>query len=242
MRNPKVFQLFTLSALLLGACQSAPTAAATLTPSPASTGTATLPPPTPTLAPPLAYVGGSVPCFAGPNVDRNIVSSVEIGDVPEILGRDSTGEYWIINRKDGNGYCWLESRYSTVVGSWDGIAVIAPTPTAAPPVPHAPHIVKWKAECRDQNWHLVAGRRVGDDRSVHAILDWDDVDGETGYRIYRRGELVAELEQGVTHYRGKIEDFQMASHRGSAEYAIEAFNATGPSIRSKVLIVYSCKV
>lgn len=232
MNIQQVIHTLILSALFLGACQPAPSATAALTAPPVPTSTSTVPPPTP--FPPVVYVGGHVPCFAGPNADQNIVSSLEIGESPEIQGQDSSGEYWIINRKDGKGYCWLESRYSTVVGSLDSIAVIMPTPTAIPPVPAAPKNPTSEVKCQISDWPYV----------VYIFLNWENLEGERGYRVYRDGNLLAELGQDEVHYTDSLtrDDGWGRNRSMLIPYQIEAFNETGTSEPAQVLVAFLCRL
>ncbi len=61
-------------------------------------------------------------------------------------------------------------------------------------------------------------------------LSWADPGGETGFRLYRNGELIATLGMDVTSYTDN-------APKGTAlNYEVEAFNAVGRSPRATLSV------
>ena len=54
-----------------------------------------------------------------------------VGVPAQSVGRGADSEYWIINRPDGRGQCWLWDEYATVTGDTSKIPIMTPPP---PPV------------------------------------------------------------------------------------------------------------
>lgn len=211
--------------LFLTACNPATNASAT----PQATATSTVPPVTPTPSPtlvPVAYVGGTVPCYSGPE-KYEIVTTVEITDDIQILGKDETGEYWIVTKEETGIQCWLETRFVTAEGEFASVPVLAPTPTPIPPIPAPPNNFTGKVYCG--SWWMER----------YVALTWDDTEYESGYRIYEEGNLVIELPSDATNYNTAI--YSTRIDAASVVYSIEAFNEMGISERVKVGITYSCK-
>lgn len=207
-----------LVALLTG-CRTPPQPNATNTPPADPTFTATIPS-LPTSTPPaLAYVGGSLPCFAGPQVDGNIVGTIEITDAPEIQGVDSSGQFWAVRREDG-GYCWIEAAYVTASNDPVEVDILMPTATPKPPAPPAPKNASAKYTC----FMIVAGPR-----HVDAMLSWEETQGAEGYRVYRDGKEIADLDASKTLFSTTIESGLFGSASGLAIYTLEAYNSSGES-------------
>lgn len=87
----------------------------TLTPEPAFSPTleATAAPDTP-----LITVSQDTNCRTGPGAIYERVGMLLVGEVAEVVGRDVTGEYWlIINPDEGPESCWVWGEYGTVTGN-----------------------------------------------------------------------------------------------------------------------------
>ena len=201
---------------LLAGCQTLPQVQATGTPpiEPTMTVTATILP-TATLHP-VAHVGGSVPCFAGPQVDENIVGTLEISYSPEIEGADESGQFWAIRREDGS-HCWVEAAYVTASSDPGPVGVVMPTPTQRPPKPPAPKNAKIEYKCFMKKFP----------NHVDATLSWDKTEWAEGYRIYRGLKILAELDASETQFVTTIERRFFSSGSGVATYTIEAYNSSG---------------
>ena len=62
------------------------------------------------------------------------------------------------------------------------------------------------------------------------VLRWPDVTGETGYRIYRGGIMLAALKMNATEYR------DYPPHANSYSYEIESINTYGVSVRLSISV------
>lgn len=241
------FNLLILLVLVLSACT--PTAQAvppTATPQPAPTSTET-PAPTATPLPPVLMVGGDIPCYAGPGIDYEILSTISIGMKMEVLSKDSAGEYWIVKSPAGDGQCWVESRYATIVGQAEDIPVLAAdaVPTRALLPPDMPKKFGASASCvvtsRGNNNPFLPAKEV--ERAIDITLTWSDVTSELGYRVYKDGVLLVELEKDTIKYKEVI-PYEKGKLPVQAVYSLEAYNTDGASQRLDVTVTIAsiCKV
>jgi len=231
-------------ALTLSACTPQATAVPpTDTPQPAPT---VIPlPPTATPLPPMLMVGGDVPCYAGPGPSYDTLATLVIGAKVEVLSKDSTGEYWIVQSPAGNGQCWTESRYATIIGSSEEIPVLAAdaVPTQVLEPPDELKNLHSKVTCTtiratgSSNHGQASGKL-----SVTVTLNWPDVLTETGYRIYKDGLLLTELPANTLEY---VDYFEIS--KGSSTniiYKVEVFNQDGVSSSPEVDVLvnyFGCK-
>jgi hypothetical protein len=209
-----------------------PTATSTLAP----VATATLAP-TPTALPPLLVVGGDIPCYAGPGPDFEKLALISIGMKSDLLSKDSNGEYWIIKAPDGSSQCWIESRYSTIIGQAEAIPTLSAdaVPTKAPITPTAPKNLTASKYCTYINSILVDRNTRLKNRMLFVKLDWLEGKDETGYRLFKDGLLVKEVEMGNT---GLTDQFTVRKgFVGKFVYTLEAFNENGTSPTVEVEVV-----
>jgi hypothetical protein len=107
-----------------------------LTPLPTLSPTATLSPsPLFTATPLIPQISVSVAtnCRIGPGRGYDRVGALLVGQVAEIVGRDSTGSYWYIrNPNQSDGFCWLWGEFATVTGNFAALPVYTPPPTPTP--------------------------------------------------------------------------------------------------------------
>lgn len=96
----------------------------TLTPSPVFTATPIVP---------QVSVSLATNCRVGPGKVYDRVGALLIGQVAEVIGRDTTGNYWYIrNPNQSNGFCWLWGEYATVTGNFAALPMFTPPPTPTP--------------------------------------------------------------------------------------------------------------
>jgi len=189
------------------------TAAFSLTPnltpssvnSPTATGTIT-----PTYSVPMLTVREQTNCRTGPGLDYEVIFTYLPNKKLEIVGRYDPDNYWLVKSvESAGGVCWLWGEYVDVAGSYWVVSSVTPPPTATKKPLQAPSIQNW-------NFFCSAGQMT-------ITIDWTDraVD-ETGYRVFRNGELVAELPANSTTYT----DLITLNTGDSAEYYIQVYNAT----------------
>ncbi|MBI5296102.1 MAG: hypothetical protein HY869_11560 [Chloroflexi bacterium] len=247
--HPMIISLFVF-VLLVSAC--APQAeTATLPPEPSPIPTPTeisTPTPMPTATPlqPVLMVGGDIPCYAGPGPDYGTLAMLSIGMKAEVLSKDSTGAYWIVQSPLGNGSCWTESRYATIIGQAEGVPVLAANavPTKAINLPDTPRRFTATTTCvaiRDSR-DSRGVRRVGDKQNFFVYLSWSNIKEESGYRLYRDNILLVELEMDTSQY---TDNFIIEKNKAMyVVYTLEAFNDNGasPTIQTTVTASFQlCK-
>jgi len=117
-----------------------PTLTETITPTPTETIT-----PTPTQGAPTATADQDANCRFGPSQVYHVIGHLLQNQTAPIVGRNTDSSWWVIERTDGAGTCWIWDGTVTVSGDTSGVPVIQPpppptdTPTPTPsPTPTAP--------------------------------------------------------------------------------------------------------
>ena len=96
----------------------------TITPSSVATPTASLAPtPTASLTPtgttssgPKISVSVGTNCRTGPGKVYDFIGELKVGENAEVVGKNTSYNYWVIKNPDANGNCWLWGEYATVIG------------------------------------------------------------------------------------------------------------------------------
>ncbi len=113
---------------------------ATPTPTPTVTMTPTTvlsPTPAFTSTPSTVQVSVSVAtnCRTGPGIAFTRVGGLQVGQVAEVVGRNSNNTYWIIRNPNQSGQtCWLWGQFATLTGNTGALPIFTPP---APPPPTA---------------------------------------------------------------------------------------------------------
>jgi hypothetical protein len=234
--NRSVRQLAAAAALLaLTACnmpgaQPAPTlsildqaatiVAATLRAGGISTAAVVAVTPSPTAATPTATTKPSLfinvdgaKCRSGPGPDFKEIASYPTGTSLDMIAKDTADGYWLVKDPTSGDSCWVFVQDATPGGSFDVLPEITPAPSTQK-APAAPTIFYPNFAC--------------DATSLSTSLTWNDVaDNETGYRLYRDGNKIADLPANATTYSEKI-DFFFGSQ---VTFSVEAYNEGGASPR-----------
>ena len=174
------------------------TATATLTPLPTVFFTATkatsasTPTITPTYSTPMLTVLQQTNCREGPGQDYQVIFTYLANKKLEIAGRYDPTNYWLVKSSDSStGTCWLWGEYVELSGSYWVVPTVTPPPTATLAPPQAPSIQDWHFDC------------IGGTMTFN--LTWEDrATNETGYRVFRDGEAVAELPANSTAFTETI--------------------------------------
>lgn len=97
----------------------------TFTSVPTDTPTATIVP-TPTV-PQVTPISAGVNCRSGPDVSYPSVSSVVLGQIAQIAGRNNDSSWWYVRDPNSSGsFCWVSASVVTTAGNLTGIPIIAP--------------------------------------------------------------------------------------------------------------------
>jgi hypothetical protein len=205
-------QIATAAALTVQAVLNATTPVATATAtSNSEVGTATKVASTPTFSQPMASVGEVTNCRKGPGKDYERVTQILPTDSVKIIGFFPPN-YWVVSTKDGD--CWLTGEFATPVGSFAAVPTVTAPPTPNGGAPEAPTFLKengWTFDCSAPGQASIT-------------LSWNDkADNESGYRIVRNSEVVAELPANSTYFAETI-DLISGKNVG---YQIRAYNQVG---------------
>jgi hypothetical protein len=192
---------------------------ASISPSPDSLDTPTLPAtPTTTITPtysvPMLKVNEGTNCRTGPGQEYPVLYTANAGAKLQIVG--SYPGYWIVKGSDGVA-CWMWGEYVSVSGSHWAVPTMTapPTPTYSPPT--APRGLKYEFECA-----------FG---SVTVNLQWTDTSSnEDGFRVLRDGVALISLPANSTSYT----DAYSVSRGITITYSVEAFNFAGTAGSSPI--------
>jgi hypothetical protein len=201
-------QIATAAALTVQAALSVQTPLATPTAGNPADPAATIVVSTPTYSQPMASVGDVTNCRKGPGTNYERVAQIFPKDSVKIIGFYSPN-YWIVSTKDGD--CWLSGEFATPVGSFAAVPTVTAPPTPEGGAPGAPSLKKWE---------FFGCEGAG---QTDITLSWADLDNESGYRILRNGENVAELPADSTSFAEKI---TLLSGQ-SVGYQVQAYNSSG---------------
>lgn len=217
----------TAQALLL---QNSPTPEFTATPQFTAT-----PGFTSTPSVPQVTVSVNTNCRTGPSVQYDIIDSLLVGQTGTVVGKNSQTGYWIINRLNGSGTCWLFPQYATVSGNTANLPEypIPPTPTPSKtPTPTAtPTLVPPAAVT-----NLVAAKIcipiLPPNYQFGGNITWtDNSNNEEGFRIYLGGSAHGTVTANVTVY-----PIPPVVSAAPITLSVEAYNAGGASAKVDVVI------
>lgn len=167
---------------------------------------------TPTYSQPMASVEDVTNCRKGPGKNYERVTQIMPAESVKIIGFFSPN-YWIVSTKDGD--CWLSGEFTTPVGSTASVPTVNAPPTPEGGTPEAATFPKsgWTFFCYGPG-------------QADITLSWNDnSDTESGYRIIRDGEKVAELPANSTYFAETIDLLTGET----VEYQIQAYNEVGES-------------
>lgn len=178
---------------------------------PSATATAVTATITPTYSVPMLTVKEQTNCRKGPGQEYEIVFTYLPGKKLTILGRYEPGNFWLVKSDESPaGQCWLWGEYVEVTGSYWAVSSVTPPPTSTKAPPQAPSIQKWNYSCSGGTMTFT--------------VSWvDRADGESGYRIYRNGDVIAELPANSTSYV----DLSTPDIGESVEYFINVYGPYG---------------
>jgi len=222
-KQTKRILILSLAALLIIACgltsnraQSVPTATVAVVPSETPT---LAPTPTSTPIPPALTVSEVVPCFSGPGEAYDLVADLQDGEKAEITGQ-SDG-FWVVRTSAGLE-CWVPDQDVTTEGEFAAVPNIAPPPAPTPGPPIAPvNLQTIESAC---SVNKPPNRPTSYTNQFH--LAWQDMsNNEDGFRVYRDGNLVAEVPANKTDV---IDDLTARNNRPHYYYVV-AYNAVGES-------------
>lgn len=163
----------------------------------------------------------SVNCRSGPGQSYAIIFAYLPGASAEIVGQYPTDNYWIVKLPNSNDTCWIWGEYATATGSYWVVPTATIPPTATASAPERPGSLFYNFECPYGN--------------LTTVINWaDNADNETGYRVYRNDQLIAELPANSKTYTDTT-----TTDGTNVTYGVEAFNEAGVSERR--IITFNCQ-
>jgi len=158
-------------------------------------------------------VGGVVNCRKGPSPNYERVTQLVPNQPVKIVGF-LPPNYWLVSTVEGE--CWVTAELATPSVNFSAVPTVTAPPTPQGGAPQAPTFTK------KDGWTWFCDGAGNTD----VTLNWNDnADHETGYRVYRNGELVSELPANTTSYK---ENIVYPGEQGLT-YTVEAFNEAGAS-------------
>ncbi len=222
--EPDLAATITSQALTLAAPTNTP-APPTETPTPQFTST---PESTATPSVPIVTVSTNTNCRTGPGTVYDLIGALNVGQSAEVVGKFPGGGYWIIKTPGSSGTCWLWSQYATVSGNTSNLPDYPAPPTPTPSIPAAATNFNVNISCSLQVNPVYQNK-------VTINMSWtDNATNETGYRVFRNGELLKTLDANTTSTGDETTlpaIWIIGSPVPSVTYAVEAYNATGASAR-----------
>jgi hypothetical protein len=169
---------------------------------------------TATTKPTLKINTNNTRCRSGPGPDFDLIATYNAGTDVDLIAKDTADGYWLVKDPGSGSSCWVQTQDASPSGSFELLPEVTPPPTIAKEVPAAP---AWASLSDAWRYECAAG-------SVTVTLQWTDrADNETGYRIYRNGELIDELPAGSNFYT------DILNAGSSLAYSIRAYNDAGES-------------
>lgn len=199
------------------------------TPLPASTSTPEFTPTislTPTSSVPTVTVSLNTNCRTGPGTQYDLIGALVIGQSAEVVGKNSTVNYWIIKTPGGSGTCWLWGQYATVSGNTSGLAeyAIPSTPTPSP--------IPKPAAVKNLTANKVCLPLVLPNFQYSGNITWEDKsDNEEGFNIYVNGGFAVAVGPNITTYPIPPLVFPAGF---PYTMGVEAFNDAGKSAQKNV--------
>lgn len=167
---------------------------------------------TPTYSKPMISVGDVTNCRTGPGLNYERVTQILPETPVEIIGFFPP-KYWIVSTSAGN--CWVSGEFATPAGSFTTVPTVTAPPTSTSnseaPEPAAFPQNGWTFFCYNTG-------------QADITISWiDKATNETGYRILRNDEVVAELPANATYFE---ETITLPSGQ-SVGYQIQGYNTAG---------------
>jgi uncharacterized protein YgiM (DUF1202 family) len=166
---------------------------------------------------PVLTVREATNCRTGPGTNYDIAFTYPAGTKLQIVGRYEAEDFWQVRSdKSSTGTCWMWGGSVDVTGNSQTVSAVPPPPTVTSTSgnpsggtpPEAPSLQKWDYSCSD-------GKMI-------FTVDWKDkANDETGYRIFRNGEVLVELPANSTSYTDTLPANQ------NVEYYIQVYGPSG---------------
>lgn len=175
---------------------------------------------TPTYSTPMLTILQQTNCREGPGQDYQVIFTYLAKVKLEIIGRYDPTNFWLVKSPESKtGTCWLWGEYTEATGSYWVVPTLTPPPTATLPPPQAPSVKNWDFSCSGGNMTFT--------------MQWEDrAANETGYKVYRDGDVVAELPANSTAWNETIP----LENGKSVSYYLQVYGPSGTVNTSTIKI------
>jgi len=174
-----------------------PTLPTLMTPSPSAT--------------PMAVIQTIAPCRSGPAETYKSVTDLNPNQAAAVLGKDPSGNYWLI--ETASGECWVAAQSVTITGNLQTIPELTPPPATPAGIPARPGSLFYQYSC-------------GISGNVTTQLSWAAASTDAaGFHVYRNGVLIATLPANSTSYT----DTSSITIGSTMTYGIATYNSIGES-------------
>ncbi len=148
-------------------------------------------------------------CRKGPGTNYTVLTNVPQGTTVSAEGRNEDSSWWYIQPSDTQPACWVADSTVDKLGSPEGVPVMV-----GPVLPDPPEGFDAVPVCDTKA------------KTYIVKLNWIGQTGATGYRLYRNGQVLAQVNANTTSYK----DSPSVGGQGFT-YGIESIGADGASIR-----------
>ncbi|MFP3853089.1 MAG: hypothetical protein ACLFWD_02220 [Anaerolineales bacterium] len=178
---------------------------------------------------PIARLTGNAFCRSGPGTVYPQLDSVVADSEVPVIGRSQDKSWLVVTGPNTGRPCWVARsllELNITEEQLDDIPVQlappTPTPTAEPTATPTPVL-----QPPDQPSNLSVSGWVCNAQVYTVELSWfDAADNESGYRVYRNGNVVADLGSGASTFADQ------PPYGGPYTYTVEAYNGAGDASAS----------
>ncbi len=147
-------------------------------------------------------------CRRGPGTNYTVLTNVSRGTTVSAEGRNEYSSWWYIQPSDTQPACWVADSTVDKLGSPEGVPVMV-----GPVLPDPPEGFDAVPVCDTKA------------KTYIVKLNWIGQAGATGYRLYRNGQVLAQVNANTTSYK----DSPSVGGQGFS-YGIESIGTDGVSI------------
>ena len=198
--------------------------------------------PPPASGAPSVTVSIATNCRTGPGQAYSSIYGLPVDVAAEVVGKNTSTNYWIINIPGSNNTCWLWGQYATVTGDTSGLQNVAipPTPTftITPTLTITPTKVVIQPPSAPSNLSQTHICSIGGTWNIYSFdgtITWQDTsNNEDGFRVYSFDDNLtgaADILRGTVGANVTSFNFNTSSFGPSSTIKVEAFNNAGSSTR-----------
>lgn len=182
---------------------------------------------------PQVTVSTNTNCRTGHTTQFDNIDSLLVGQIAEVVGKNTQTGYWIIKRLNGSGICWLFPQYATVTGNTSNLPEYPLQPTPTPSKTPTPTVTATlAAPVAVDNLTMT----MACPNAIHSgTLNWTDKsNNEDGFNIYANGVLLASIPANSTSYNVAAAPGGPFLPGIASNFEVEAFNGAGKATKKSI--------